>query len=162
MGIRRGRIGAVAAAVALLAGLAGPAIAATGPDQYAARTVQQFQRGTAAECRRANGGEEQCAAIDGRAISRRHIDDYQTSWVHRALSLQRGLAVSAPMFEVQIPHTHNSFNSSSYSPTLTNQDPNQVYSLTDQLDMDIRAIELDVHWVPSPSGTTDTGGFWVT
>jgi len=28
--------------------------------------------------------------------------------------------------------------------------------------MDIRAIELDVHWVPSPSGTAETGGFWVT
>jgi hypothetical protein len=162
MGIRR--VGIVAAAAAIVAGMAGPAIAATSPDQYAARTVQQLQRGAGAECRRAgvNSDDDACATFDGRAISRQHVDDYQSSWVHRALSLQRGLALRAPLFEAQLPHTHNSFNSSSYSPTLTNQDPNQVYSLTDQLDMDIRAIELDVHWVPSPSGTAETGGFWVT
>jgi hypothetical protein len=52
--------------------------------------------------------------------------------------------------------------STSYYPTLTNQDPNQVYSITDQLRMDIRAIEIDVHWVPSPFGNASTGGKWVT
>src|SRR4051812_7145807 len=165
MGIRR--VGIVAAAAAIVAGMAGPAIAATSRDQYAARTVQQIEGGAGSECRRAgangvNGDDDACATFDGRAISRQHVDDYQSSWVHRALSLQRGLALRAPLFEAQLPHTHNSFNSSSYSPTLTNQDPNQVYSLTDQLDMDIRAIELDVHWVPSPKGTAETGGFWVT
>jgi hypothetical protein len=76
--------------------------------------------------------------------------------------LQRGLDAAAPLREQQIVHTHNSFNSSSYFSTLTNQDANQVYSLTDQLDMDVRFIELDLHWVPSPFGTADTGGNWVT
>src|SRR5205809_7268072 len=108
MGIRR--VGIVAAAAAIVAGMAGPAIAATSPDQYAARTVQQFQRGAGAECRRA-GANDACATFDGRAISRQHVDDYHSSWVHRALSLQRGLALRAPLFEAQLPHTHNSFNS---------------------------------------------------
>ena len=54
-------------------------------------------------------------------------------------------------------HTHNSFNASVYSPTVTNQDPNQVYSMADQLSMDIRAIEMDIHWVPSAFGTQATG-----
>ena len=163
MGIRRA--GALIAAAAVTIGVAGPAIAASGPADYGTRTAQQFQRGFAAACRNAGANDEsgeRCATFDGRAISPAHMQAYQSSWVHRALSLQRGLSTSAPLFEAQLPHTHNSFNSSSYAPTLTNQDPNQVYSLTDQLDMDIRVIELDVHWVPSIHGTAATNGFWVT
>jgi hypothetical protein len=145
----------------------------------ACRTGQSVVWGTAAACRTplraapAADAPEQCAVIDGRPVSEARVAAYEGSWVHRALSLQRGLDEAAPLFEEQLPHTHNTFNSSayqiptdgslpSYYPTLTNQDPNQPYSITDQLRMDVRAIEIDLHWVPSPFGSPSTGGFWVT
>src|SRR5205823_607369 len=106
---------------------------------------------------------------DGRTISEARMKAYDSSWTHRALSLQRGLDAAVPLAQEQMPHTHNSFNASSYTlgstsyyPTLTNQDPNQVYSITDQLRMDVRAIEIDLHWWPSPFGNASTGGKWVT
>jgi hypothetical protein len=95
-------------------------------------------------------------------VSEARVASYLDTWVHRALTLQRDLDDGSPFLEQQLVHTHNSFNASSYSPTLTNQDPNQVYSLTDQLRMDVRAIEIDLHWMPSPYGTAATGGYWVT
>ena len=116
---------------------------------------------------------EQCEIVDGRRISAAQIAAYEQSWVHRALSLQRDLDRDVALWRSLIPHTHNSFNASAYAiptdgsmpsyyATLTNQDPNQVYSLTDQLRMDIRALEIDVHWVPSPFGTPATRGYWPT
>jgi hypothetical protein len=132
----------------------------------------------AAQCRLAaretsNFPDSVCTELDGRAIDEQQVADYEHSWVHQALTLQRGLDAEAPLWEEQIPHTHNSFNASayylptdgsapSYYDTLTNQDPNQVYSLTDQLRMDIRAIEIDLHWVPSPYGNASTAGYWPT
>jgi hypothetical protein len=136
----------------------------------ACRSAQAELWGTSAACRlplsAAPGGPadlpEQCAVIDGRPVSEARVAAYQSTWVHRALSRQRALSAGAPLLEEVIPHTHNSFNTSRYDvpdptnpshfPTLTNQDPNQVYSITDQLQMDVRAIEIDVHWVPSPWG----------
>jgi hypothetical protein len=126
-----------------------------------------------ADCRVLDDTDNQCSQIDGREVSAAAIEAYQSSWVHQALSLQRGLDAGAPLMEEQLAHTHNTFNASAYSlprdgsapsyyPTLTNQDPNQVYSITDQLNMDVRAIELDLHWVPSPFGTPSTHGYWVT
>jgi len=143
------------------------------------RGLVQLQRGVATACRTPlrsapdPSAPELCAPIDGRAISEARMQAYESSWTHRALSLQRGLDDAAPLAQMQMPHTHNSFNASSftvgstsYYPTLTNQDPNQVYSLTDQLRMDVRAIEIDLHWMLSPyaaaNGRTDTGGKWVT
>jgi hypothetical protein len=170
------RLLASLALAALIAGVA-PAIALATVDNGGRvdRTVQQVQWGTAAGCRTPlreapdPSAPEACAAIDGRPVSETQMKTYESSWVHRALSLQRGLDDAAPLAEEQLPHTHNSFNASSYKlgstsyyPTLTNQDPNQVYSLTDQLRMDIRAVEIDVHWVPSPYGNASTGGKWVT
>ena len=145
------------------------------PTAYVQRGVQQVRDDAAALCRtplRSSpdpSAPEECTPVDGRTISEAHVQAYQSGWVHRALSLQRGLDLNAPLAEEQLPHTHNSFNGSSYTlgstsyyPTLTNQDPNQVYSLTDQLQMDVRALEIDVHWWPSPYGNASTGGKWVT
>ena len=143
------------------------------------RSMQALEWGAAATCRTPlydapdATAPEYCGVFDGREISEAKVAAYEQSWVHRALTLQRGLDEAAPFWEEQIPHTHNSFNASSYSiptdgslpsyyATLTNQDPNQVYSITDQLRMDIRAIEIDLHWVPSPYGTPDTHGYWPT
>ena len=117
------------------------------------RSADAVVHGTAAFCRNAGGSPDACATADGRVVSEDKVAAYERSWAHRALGLQRALDDAVPLVETLTPHTHNSFNSSWYSPTVTNQDPNQVYSLRDQLRMDMRAIELDVHPMPSPSGT---------
>jgi len=145
------------------------------PTAYVTRGVQQVRNGAAADCRTPlrsapdPSAPEACAPVDGRTISEAQVEAYESGWVHQALSLQRGLDANAPLADELLPHTHNSFNASSYTvgstsyyPTLTNQDPNQVYSLTDQLRMDVRALEIDVHWWPSPFGNASTGGKWVT
>ncbi|HEU5034948.1 MAG TPA: hypothetical protein VFT62_09365 [Mycobacteriales bacterium] len=140
------------------------------------RSVQAAEWSAAAACRmpeRTVGAPDQCGVVDGRVIDEAQVAAYEKSWVHRALTLQRGLDAEAPLWEEQIPHTHNSFNASAYAlptdgslpsyyPTVTNQDPNQVYSMADQLRMDIRAIEIDLHWVPSPYGSAATHGYWPT
>ena len=47
--------------------------------------------------------------------------------------------------------THNSFNSvAEMGQTVSTSDPNQQLSIDDQLDLDIRSIELDVHWFQRP------------
>jgi hypothetical protein len=149
------------------------------PGYRFSRSVQALVSGAAAACRaplRAAPDAtlpEYCGAFDGREVSESKVAAYELSWVHRALTLQRGLDSAAPLWEAQMPHTHNSFNASAYAvpadgslpsyyPTLTNQDPNQVYSMTDQLRMDVRAIEIDLHWMPSPYGTAATHGYWPT
>ncbi|MDQ1684834.1 MAG: hypothetical protein QOC82_1571 [Frankiaceae bacterium] len=141
------------------------------PQRVPCRVGQQADRQAGAACRTVVT-DGSCQPIDGRAISPAQIAAYQRSWVHRALSLQRQLGERAPVIDTQIVHTHNSFNASAYAlngtqppsyyATLTNQDPNQVYSITDQLNMDVRFIEMDLHWVPSPYGTAATNGYWVT
>jgi hypothetical protein len=126
-----------------------------------------------AYCRVADSADATCSVADGRDIDAAEVASYEKSWTHRALTLQNALTEQAPLFEEQLAHTHNSFNAAAYAlptdgsppsyyPTLTNQDPNQVYSLTDQLNMDVRVIELDLHWVPSPYGSPATNGYWVT
>jgi hypothetical protein len=116
--------------------------------------------------------EADCELIDGRPINESQITAFRRSWVYRALTLQEALSYRAPLYEEQIPGTHNSFNASSYAvplngqpadytPSLTNQDPNQVYSITDQLQLGIRGLEIDLHWVPSIYGNASTGGYWV-
>ncbi|MCU1462550.1 MAG: putative hypothetical exported or envelope protein [Acidimicrobiales bacterium] len=133
------------------------------PGPAACRNVAQVDWGAARACRTIDASApDQCQPVDGRAISPADLKAYQSSWVHRALTLQRGMDLSAPLFESLLPHTHNTFNSSAYGPTLTDMDPNQVYSITDQLNMDIRLIEMDLHWVPSIFGNQATGGYWVT
>jgi hypothetical protein len=145
----------------------------------ACRSIQNGQWQDSALCRTPlyaspdPAATESCAAIDGRPISDAAIATYQSSWVHQALARQRDLDEQVPLTETLLPHTHNSFNASQYRvptdgsvptyyPTLTNQDSNQVYDITGQLNMDVRAIEIDLHWVPSPYGSAATGGHWVT
>ncbi len=169
------RLLSILALASLIGAVPAVARAASDPTPYVQRGAQQARDDAAAACRTPlrsapdPSAPEACSPVDGRTISEAQVDAYQSSWTHRALSLQRGLDAAAPLSDEQLPHTHNSFNASSYTlgstsyyPTLTNQDPNQVYNLTDQLRMDIRAIEIDLHWWPSPFGNPSTGGKWVT
>lgn len=137
-----------------------------GGSERMCRSAEALGWGVGAGCRRAEGDAGTdglpCDELDGRTISRARVDAYRTTFTHEALRLQRRLSEHAPLRDDQIVHTHNTFNSSSYFTTLTNQDPNHVYSITDQLDMDVRFLELDLHWVPSPHGNAATGGHWVT
>jgi hypothetical protein len=129
----------------LLIGLAAPP----------ARAMGKFERGkkwltdlTAAECQRLKLNNNACTKIRGLEVAEQRVAVYERSWVHSALALQRKLDDGAPFLRELFAHTHNSFNSSAYPLTLSNSDPNQLYSMRDQLRMDIRAIEMDLHPFP--------------
>lgn len=78
--------------------------------------------------------------------------DLHGSWVDRALNLQYRLAGDVGLRNAPFIGTHNSFNSvAEMGPTTSTSDPNQQLSIVDQLNLDIRAIELDVHWTVTPS-----------
>jgi hypothetical protein len=92
------------------------------------------------------------AATDGRPIDPAAVTAFANGWVPRALRLQGYLDEDQPLRNELIPHTHNSFNAPQYGPSVTLLDPNQRYTMTDQLRMGIRGIEMDIHWVPLPTG----------
>jgi hypothetical protein len=74
---------------------------------------------------------------------------YQRSDVHRTLAFQYALAGDVPLRDAPWIGTHNSFNSSTeMGPTVSDSDPNQQLALADQLRLDVRSLELDVHWFP--------------
>jgi len=79
------------------------------------------------------------------------IDAFNSSWLGNALDLQRGLDNNAPIKDNNILGTHNSYNSEVYtacnfSVGCRYLDPQQKYSVKDQLRMGARFIEMDVHW----------------
>lgn len=77
------------------------------------------------------------------------VDAYQDSWTHRALTLQRRLDLEVPLARATVLATHNSYHSAVYLTPHSQMDPNQFLSLYDQLRMDMRLLELDVHWFES-------------
>lgn len=84
------------------------------------------------------------------------VEDFQGSWVDRALELQYALGGDVPLLNAPWIGTHNSFNSGAeMGNTLSAQDSNQKITIHDQLEIDIRSLELDVHRFPSAGG----GGF---
>jgi hypothetical protein len=98
------------------------------------RGTEQIVSSAVAECRNAGA----CA---GPAV-----DAYERSWAHRALGLQYELAADVPLRNAPWVGTHNSFNShAEMGPTLSDTDSNQQLSLVDQLRLDVRSLELDVH-----------------
>ena len=121
----------------------------------ACRSAQSVVWGMGQACRRAGGPDDACIRTDGRDLSEAAMAAYEASWTHRALTLQRELDEDVPLQRALVPHTHNSFNSTAYMATLSGSDPNQAVSMTDQLRLDMRALEIDVHWFPSP--TSDPG-----
>ena len=84
------------------------------------------------------------------------IEDYERSWTHRALGLQYQLSHDVPMRNAPWVGTHNSFNSrAEMGPSVSATDSNQSLTIVDQLRLDMRNIELDLHWFPSARA----GGF---
>lgn len=132
---------------------------ASGGDFRLCRSLEQLARTSAGPCRFLGLGDGSCTTLDGKAIAPSHVAAYQGTWTHRAHTLQRRLDDDVALELGLIPGTHNSFNSAVYYPTVSGLDHNQVYSLSDQLDMDIRGLELDVHWMPSSYADAADGGF---
>ena len=99
-----------------------------------------------------------CAAILSAAAfpacdtSGAELVDYTKSWEHKALQLQRGLDLDAPLPQATFIGTHNSYNAKAYTTAVSYIDPNHIYPLYDQLSLDCRAIELDMHWYFSMQG----------
>src|SRR4051794_19479968 len=105
----------------------------------------------AAECRRAGVPDSNCTLPLGHHVASRMVSDYQGSWLHRTAMFQYALGDGLPLGRAQWLGTHNSFNSVNDSPTASHTDSNQQLSLTQQLDVDIRSVELDLHFFPSLS-----------
>ena len=140
----------VAAALALT--VLAPAVAladdplAGAGDRFVAKAAEQ----AAATCRRDPVGRDECAAVLGTPdASEASIAAYEGSELSRTLDLQRSLGDRLPLNAGLWVGTHNSANSTSESPTLSQSDSNQQLSLTDQLRLDVRSLELDAHWWPS-------------
>src|SRR3990167_1162540 len=72
------------------------------------------------------------------------IDHYV--WLKKALKLQREIDLHAPLNEATFIGTHNSYNSKFYANPVRYIDPNQLLSITGQLESGVRSIEFDVHW----------------
>lgn len=108
-------------------------------------------------CRETDAAES-CTEVDGRDIGEELVAAHEKSPLARALALQRALDDDEPLHEELWAHTHNSYNADAYEQTFYGLDPNQLYSITDQLKMGIRAIEIDIHWAESTSGDPAQGG----
>ena len=135
-----------------------PASATAGPIDDGCRTangpagmcvgVEKLGERASAECRRTGAvGDAGCTLPAGRGVSAAAVDAYETSWVHRTLGFQYELAGDLGLANAPWVGTHNSTNSPSEETTPSSTDSNQQHSLTDQLRMDVRSLELDVHWI---------------
>lgn len=108
--------------------------------------------GAAAYCRQLPGAPpELCSLMSESLIADSVIQEYQASVLHTAHRLQRELAASLPLRHTLYVSTHNSYNATAANtpPTLSGSDANQRYVIVDQLRMDVRGLEIDVHWMPS-------------
>lgn len=127
-----------------------PGAALADPPSAAERLVRKAAEQAAASCRREPAGRDECASVLGTAdASERAVAAYESSELSRVLDLQRTLGDRLPLNAGLWVGTHNSANSTSESPTLSQSDSNQQLSLTDQLRLDVRSLELDAHWWPS-------------
>jgi hypothetical protein len=99
----------------------------------------------AAECRRAGVPDRRCTLPLAHEVTQAARDAYRRSWVHRAAERQYTLQDGLPLTGAQWIGTHNSFNSPSAGPTISHWDSNQQLSLSQQLDVDVRSLELDLH-----------------
>jgi hypothetical protein len=80
------------------------------------------------------------------------IRGFQGSWLDRALKHQYELSGDVGLRNAPFIGTHNSYNSvAEMGHTISTSDANQQLSIDDQLDLDIRSLELDLHWFRRPS-----------
>jgi hypothetical protein len=100
-----------------------------------------------------------CGAVRGTTVDPTLVEAYAASDLSVLHRLQRALGTALPLAQAQLLSSHNSYNSTAYLPSVANNDPNQHYALADQLRMEMREIELDVHsWYASTSDVSPAGG----
>lgn len=109
-----------------------------------------------AECRRVGIPDTLCVLPLAHRVTQAARDAYLASWVHRTAQFQYALGDPLPLRDAQWLGTHNSFNSLSSSFSLSHADSNQQLSLTQQLDIDVRSLELDLHYIPQLLGLLGT------
>jgi len=149
----------VTAAVLAALGLAVPAgahaqlvdetCAGLSPSNVPCVGAQKLAERLSAECRRVGRPAKDCQLPLGHRVGDDIAKAYAGSWLHRAAAFQYALGDRVPLRQAQWVGTHNSFNSVSDDATLSKTDSNQQLTLAQQLDVDVRALELDVHWLPS-------------
>jgi hypothetical protein len=124
--------------------------AITGQLAVACKTIDAALQLQASQCRELNAPIDYCALDSGSAIGDRAVQHYLAGPVHKALQQQYQLGLSLPLRDALVPATHNSFNytNANTPPTLSGLDPDQLYSMTHQLDLDMRGLEIDMHWFP--------------
>ena len=152
-----GRITVLAAVLAASAGLAVSAHATPlddacnglSPSAAVCIGAGKLAERAAAECRRIGQPASRCQLPLGHQVGDGIVDAYRKTWVHRTAQFQYGLGNGVPLRGTNWLGTHNSFNSVSYPPTLSQTDSNQQLTLPQQLDIDMRSLELDVHWIHS-------------
>ncbi|CAM2916138.1 hypothetical protein BST27_11440 [Mycobacterium intermedium] len=110
--------------------------------------VGKFADAAAAECRRVGIPDQKCVLPLAHKVTQAARDAYLQSWVHRAAAFQYALGDSLPFRETEWIGTHNSFNSLAHEFTISHADSNQQLSLAQQLDIDVRSLELDLHFMP--------------
>jgi hypothetical protein len=135
---------------------AGDACRESGGTDRLCRSVDAAANVATQVCRSGAGlPAEECAIPSGQNADPALVDAYHETWQHRAHGLQRALGDHLPFVEAQVLATHNADNAAAYRPTVSNLDANQVHTIYDQLRMDIRRLELDVHWFPH----AESGGY---
>jgi hypothetical protein len=119
------------------------------PNAAACIGMDKLAETAAAECSQAGLPNSDCTLPLGHHLSAQIVSAYHGGWLHRAAAFQYRLGNGLPLVSTQWLGTHNSFNSVRDSLTLSHMDSNQQLTLTQQLDIDMRSLELDVHFVPS-------------
>lgn len=91
---------------------------------------------------------------DAALITANTTEQHACTWSAFAHGLQRQLDATTPMVEALWLASHNSYN----YPDPTNQsssDPNQLVDITEQLTLEMRGVEIDIHWAESPRCSGD-------
>jgi hypothetical protein len=116
------------------------------PLAIACIALDKLAEGVSAECRALGLPAPDCVLPLGHQVIAGADAAYLQSWTHSAVAFQYQLGNSLPLVQAQWLGTHNSFNSPADGLTLSHEDSNQQLTLSQQLDIDIRALELDTHW----------------
>lgn len=111
--------------------------------------LDKTAEGASAECRALGFPAENCLLPLGQQVIPAEDQQYLSSWLHSAIAFQYRLQSSLPLGQEQLIGTHNSFNSPADSLTLSHLDSNQQLTMPEQLDIDVRSLELDTHWLPA-------------
>ena len=120
----------------------------------ACRLAEVAASNVSAACRREVDPltEEQCATPLNPTVADSRIGAYERSWTSRTLDFQYELSAPLGFRDAPWVGTHNSSNTAAESFTVSGGDHNQQVSMADQLRMDVRSLELDLHWIARPAG----------